>query len=109
MKSIPPNDLGKFLVEQCQHIDVNDFVHKAKQKLKNEFVYTSLKIDGYEVDLATSDLSNGGSRIWFICSLCRRKVGKLYKHPQNQTIACRICLKLEYRSRRYKGMIENVV
>lgn len=106
MKSIPFNNLGKFLVEQCQQIDVNDFVHKANQRLKKEFIQTDLLIDGFKVNLTTSELSNGGFRIWFICSFCNKKVGKLYKHPQNQITACRHCHDLEYRSRRYKGMVE---
>lgn len=105
MKKIQGNDLG-LLVEQCQQINIDDFVFKAKQKMKEEFIKCALEIDDYDVELTTSKLSHGGLRYWFKCPLCSQRVGKLYKHPFNQKLACRKCNNLEYKCRRYKGMIE---
>lgn len=109
MKPINNNNLGKILVEQCQKINIDDFVTKSKERLKKEFIKTSLDIDGYDVRLTVSQLSHGGFRYWFKCPQCDKRVGRLYKHPINQLIACRHCNNLEYRCRRYKGMLETKI
>lgn len=108
MKAIQSNDLG-FLVEQCQQINIDIFVQKAKQQMKEQFVKLALNVENYDIELTTSKLSHGGLRYWFKCPFCSQRVGKLYKHPLNQKLACRNCHKLEYRCRRYKGMIETCI
>jgi hypothetical protein len=47
--------------------------------------------------------------LWFKCPLCGSRVGVLFRHPAANTVGCRRCLKLEYRKRRYKGMVENTL
>ncbi len=109
-KSMKPNDLGnKLLVENCQKISINTFSRQAKKKLKEMFMSSQLEVMDKSVELITSNVHFGGVRYWFKCPLCQRKMGTLYIHPLSQQLGCRGCLGLEYRARRYKGMIEEKV
>lgn len=110
MKTMSPNDLGKkFLVEECQKISVNLFLRKAKRGLKKTFLSFQLEVQGLTIQLTTSMTGFGGIRYWFECPICKARIGVLYAHPLNQQIGCRQCLGLEYRKRRYKGMVENSI
>ncbi len=103
-----PNDLGKtFLVEECQRIEVNSFLRVAKLKLKDILISSELDAQGISVELITSKTGFGGTRYWFKCPSCQRRVGTLFVHAISQNLGCRRCLGLEYRKRRYKGMVEN--
>ncbi len=106
MKSMNPNDLG-VLVEECQKVKISDFLKKSKMGLKEVMIKSKLEVDGLNIELTTSRTGYNGKRFWFKCPLCNLRVGVLFKHPVNEAVGCRRCLKLEYRKRRYKGMIEN--
>ena len=108
MKTLRPDDLGKkLLVEECQKISINTFLKQVKNKLKETLMLSQVEILNRNIELTTSNMHFGGSRNWFKCPLCTRKVGTLFVHPISNQIACRVCLGLEYRKRRYKGMAEN--
>jgi hypothetical protein len=64
-------------------------------------------IGNQSISLTVSKTRFNGLRYWFSCPMCQRRVGVLYVHPLTSEVGCRHCLKLDYRSRRYKGMIEN--
>jgi len=106
MKSLNPNNLG-LLVEECKRIEISDFLKQSKTKLKEALIKSELEIEGLHVELTNSKTGYGGLRYWFKCPLCNLRVGVLFKHPVNNAIGCRRCLKLEYRKRRYKGMVED--
>jgi hypothetical protein len=38
----------------------------------------------------------GGSRWWFTCPLCKKRMGKLYLKPKSNYFACRRCHALRY-------------
>lgn len=102
-----PNNLGKkYLVEQCQKISIFDYIKTANRELKKFIISSQLESEGLDIQLTTSNTGFGGVRFWFICPQCSRRVGVLYNHPISQILGCRVCLNLEYRCRRYKGMIE---
>jgi hypothetical protein len=103
-----PNDFGrKYLVEQCQKIEVVDYIRKAKKEIKEILIDHYLEADEYDVYLETTKTGFGGIRFWFTCPLCNKRVGVLYKHPVSQILGCRKCLNLDYRKHRYSKMIEN--
>jgi len=105
---MPPNDLGKkYIVEECQRIQIKDYLKSAGRKLKEALLCSELGLNNLSVSLTTSQTGFGGIRYWFSCPSCDRRVGVLFVHPITQAIGCRLCLGLEYRKRRYKGMIEN--
>ena len=106
MKSLNPNNLG-LLVEECKKIKISDFLKKSKVGLKEALIKSELEIDGLSIELKTSKTGYNGVRFWFKCPLCGLRAGVLFRHPVNEAIGCRQCLKLEYRKRRYKNMIEN--
>ena len=106
MKSLNPNNLG-LLVEECKKIKISDFLKKSRAELKEALIKSELEIDGLSIELTTSKTSYNGVRFWFKCPLCGLRAGVLFRHPVNEAIGCRQCLKLEYRKRRYKNMIEN--
>lgn len=109
MKELKPNNLGKkYLVEQCPKINISDYLRQAKNKLKESIINSRVELDGLEVELVASKTCYNGLRFWFKCPLCNKRAGLLYKHPISRILGCRTCLNLEYRSRRYKGMIENI-
>ncbi len=106
MKSLNPNNLG-LLVEECKKIKISDFLKKSRAGLKEAIIKSELEIDGLSIELTTSKTNFDGLRFWFKCPLCMCRVGVLFRHPVSEAVGCRKCLKLEYRKRRYKGMIEN--
>lgn len=105
MKTIKPIDSGKFLTETVEHIDINKLIKQFKAEAKQSFIRSQINIEGLELKLATSK-TRYGQRLWFSCPNCKKRVGKLYKHPLSKAVACRICNNLDYRCRRFKGMIE---
>lgn len=96
-----PNDFSKkLLTEQCQKIRISDFVKASKEQLKEVLIKSSLEAEGYNVLLNRSKTGFGGSRFWFSCPQCNKRIGVLYKHPVSQILACRTCLGLDYRKHR---------
>lgn len=67
---------------------------------------SEVEMAGIQLELITSKTGFGGVRYWFKCPLCDRRVGVIFRHPISGQIGCRLCLGLEYRQRRYRGMIE---
>lgn len=110
MKSLTAYDSGKtILVEQCRKISVNEVIETVKPKLKEQLIQMELDANGLEIELTTSKTRFKGNRIWFKCPMCRNRIGVLYQHPLSNVLGCRDCLNLEYKSRRYKGMIEETL
>jgi len=107
MKTLSPNDFGnKFLVEDCQKVKIKDLLKKCRERFKEVLMNAELEAMGIEIKLATSKTHYNGTRFWFKCPKCGRRVGVLYEHPLNNDIGCRTCLDLDYKKRRYKGMLE---
>ena len=105
MKSLKPNNLG-VLVEDCQKIIISHFLKDSRLKIKEALIHSEIDASGVAIELITSKMHFGGLRYWFKCPMCERKMGTLFIHPLSQQLGCRSCLGLEYRARRYKGMIE---
>lgn len=107
-KSLTINNLGrKYLVEDCVRVKVEDLLQSYRHSFKALFLASELQIAGWSTNLTTSQTYRKGTRIWLKCPICERRIGVLFKHPLNSKLGCRICLDLDYRKRRYKGMIEN--
>lgn len=110
MKSSRPYDFGKpLLVEDCRKIRIDDLVRACRAQLKKMALDVEVQQLGLKIDLATSRTRFDGTRFWFSCPLCDRKVGVLFQHPHENKIGCRTCLGLDYAKRRYKGMVEGNV
>jgi len=107
MKPMKANDFGKtFLVEECQKISISSFSKLAKEKLKRAFISSEIDAGGQKLELTTSSVHFGGTRYWFKCPMCQKRIGTVFVHPLNASVGCRKCLGLDYRQRRYKGMFE---
>jgi hypothetical protein len=110
IKTMKPNDFGKkYLTEQCQKIKISDFVRESTSQLKETLIHSSLEAEGYALLLSRSKTGFGGTRFWFSCPICDKRMGVLYRHPVSQILGCRRCLKLDYRKHRYSKMIENSI
>jgi hypothetical protein len=110
MKRLKPNNLGKkYLVEQCERVSINDYLRQAKKKIKESLINSQLEIEGLNIDLTIGKTNFNGLRLWFKCPICNKRVGVLYRHAISRILGCRGCLGLEYRCRKYKGMIENSI
>jgi hypothetical protein len=109
MKPINPNDSGnvKTLVEECQRISMSAYMKRAIPKLKSALLTAEIEIDNKVIELTPSRTAFGGVRYWFKCPICTCRVGTLFVHPISHDVGCRKCLGLEYRSRKYKGMVED--
>lgn len=108
MKSLTGNNLGEhFLVEECQRVAMKPFLRRHKANLKDLVLRSEIALLDSRIALTISQTGNGGNRYWFVCPLCQQKMGVLFQHPLDERIGCRVCLNLEYRCRRYKGMIES--
>lgn len=109
MNSLAAYDSGNtVLVEQCKKISINQVLDIIKHQLKLQLVDAQLQSQGLNIELTTSKTSFNGERIWFKCPKCCERKGVLYQHPVSNDIGCKDCLNLEYKSRRYKGMIEDI-
>jgi len=107
MKTLNPNDFGKnILVEDCQKIKIKDFLRTCRTELKRVILNSEIETMGMNIGLATSKTCFNGIRFWFMCPQCNKRAGVLFSHPITNKIGCRTCLKLNYKKRRYKGMIE---
>lgn len=107
MKLSVPSVLGNsVLVEQCSKISIDETLAKIIPQIKKQLLKTQLNIQGFNIDLAVTKTAFGGERFWFKCPLCEKRAGVLFQHPLSNLIGCRTCLGLEYKSRRYKGMLE---
>jgi hypothetical protein len=103
-------DLGEiYLVDQCKKVSVDKLTRKANIMNKINFINSEIVSFGHKVGLTTSRTRFNGQRLWFVCPICNKRIINLYKHPFQNLVGCRICLKLKYRNQRYKGMIENSV
>lgn len=101
------NDLGRiFLVDDCQKVAVSDLLRDYKAKLKETILRTQFEMINENVLITTTRTGNGGLRFWFMCPRCKRRSGTLLKHPLQNILGCRLCLKLEYKKQRFKGMVE---
>lgn len=110
MKSRPSLNSGKSerptLVEECQKISINTYIRAANEKLKEALLAAETRIGNKTIELVLSKNTFGGVIYWFKCPLCGKRMRTLFAHPLTSEIGCRHCLGLEYKSRRYKGMIE---
>lgn len=103
-----PIDFGKtFLVEECQKVSITPFSKRAKEQIKATLLSSEIEMAGTRLELTTTPVHFGGTRYWFKCPLCSKRVGTVLVHPISAQTGCRACLGLEYRKRRYKGMVEN--
>lgn len=103
-----PNDLGDFfLVEDCDKVSISDLLRAYKVKLKEAYLSSELEMMDMHIKLTTSKTGNHGTRFWFSCPNCKRRVGVLMRHPLTNVFGCRLCLNLEYRKRRFRGMQES--
>ncbi|MBI3887580.1 hypothetical protein HY310_00750 [Candidatus Microgenomates bacterium] len=104
---ISPYDLGSLqLVERSEKVSVNDLLRQARSQFKKQFLIANIDILGTKIELTFSKTRFNGERIWFVCPMCNKRAGVLYRQPLVNLIGCRQCLNLRYKKQRYKGMIE---
>lgn len=110
MKTLTPNDLGRktFLVENCPKVKIDNFLKQCRDNLKELILNSEIEATGWKLELTTSKTCFNGTRFWFKCPLCEYRAGTIFKHPLTNAVGCRRCLKLDYRKRRYKDMVEEV-
>ena len=107
IKTMNPNDFGKkILAEQCRKIDISELLREVKIGLRKSLLASKIETQGLNLTLTGSKTGFGGVRYWFNCPNCNRRVGVVYRHSLTGQLGCRLCLGLDYRKHRYKGMIE---
>jgi hypothetical protein len=94
------------LVEKCQKIAISEFLKESRKQLKKYLLSSQLSAKQLEINLVPSKTGFGGTRLWFECPGCQKRVGVLYKNPLNGALGCRKCLGLDYRKRRFHKMAE---
>jgi hypothetical protein len=94
------------LVENCRKIEIKYLLKGWQLEFKEGLLKSRLSAQGENIALCTTRTYYNGVRYWFKCPLCAKRAAILYQHPLDLKIGCRTCLKLDYRKRRYKGMIE---
>ena len=99
----PINFNTKFLIENTGSVSVEKFLKIARIEFKKFIINSNQKLGNINIGLTFSKTGFGGLRLWFICPICKSRVGKLYQYPLNNVFGCRKCLNLEYKSRKYKS------
>jgi len=100
----------KVFVEICQVIDANRSVRELKRRYAKRLGYKPSKRELTEVllrdrpayELVTSE-NRYGTRFWFACPRCGRRVGKLYVPPGRHKALCRHCHRLRYLAHHIKS------
>ncbi len=93
-------------LEQCPRISVDSLIREVKKELKVSLLQSRLEAMGVRIELCSSDTRFNGKRIWFKCPICKSRVGVLFYHPISQLMGCRVCVGVDYKDRRFKGMAE---
>ncbi len=110
----------KRTVEQCLRLDINklikgDLLGKPFAEVRwsregkeiasvsytlreRESILTLYPPLAQDISLVTTRLYGGGSRFWFACPNCRRRVGRLHLPHGKNYFLCRRCYNLTYRS-----------
>ena len=100
------NDYGNFNINDLTtSISVDEVVKALRIQFEQSLIDSPISVGDIQVSLSQSFTGHGGHRYWFICPSCNSRVAKLY--CQSPIVACRHCLRIKYRTSRYKGMIEN--
>lgn len=100
------NDYGNFNINDITtSISVDEVVKALRMQFEQSLIDSPISVGDIQVTLSQSITGHGGRRYWFICPSCSSRVAKLY--CQSPIVACRHCLRIKYRTSRYKGMIEN--
>ena len=86
----------KFTVEECGSININELMRKIKNLLKEELLKIELEGLGNNIKLTSSKTGRGGTRYWFFCPQCNKRIGVLYRIPGSNSFQCRHCGNLQY-------------
>lgn len=102
------NDSGeKILADLAQRANINSIKDcKSGDCISLTTGGGHIPFKTHPVKITHSQVRNGGYKLWFIAPCCQQKVGILYFNSIANILGCRKCAKVEYRSQRYKGMIE---
>lgn len=98
------NNYGSFLNDTTSSVNIDDVVRALRLQFVESLTTQPIYVSNLELKLGQSDTGFGGRRFWFLCPLCSTRVGKIYIHQG--IAACRHCFGVDYRSHRFKGMIE---
>ena len=103
-----PDYFGSFVtVEDCQRFPIRGLIKSFKTKSAEAILEAKVMIKGTQVHLTATPMNFGGTRFWFLCPGCQCRLSVLLAHPLTRKIGCRRCLGVEYRAKRYKGMVES--
>lgn len=94
------------LADTSQKIVIDEVVKRVNDELKRHKLQAQIEVMGFSLDLLTTKTRFDGTRYWFACPLCHRRVRTIYKHPTSCQVGCRLCLGMKYRKQRFNGMIE---
>ena|SRR3989344_9413719 len=86
--------MGRVSVENCQKISV-------RQLGLNWNNHQQISIDLQSIQLTTSKCNYGGFRVWFLCPVCNKRIGVLYRKPMSNLFLCGVCNNLTYQLRKY--------
>lgn len=100
-----PNNFG--IVEECQKIRLSQVLKEYRRQLKEIMLQQVLEVNGIQASLTSTQTPNGGTRYWFVCPSCERRVGVLLIHPLIENVGCQKCLPVSYKKQRYNKMLEN--
>ncbi len=97
-----PNNFDKFLVSQCQKLDIKNLVKSIQEELLRDLILKSeINFEDVNIEFSYSKTGFDGSRLWLKCPICSHNIRIIYKTPNN-FIGCRKCLNLDYESHIYK-------
>lgn len=95
------------LADISQKINIDEVVSLVNEDLKRQRLQVQIEVMGFNLNLLATKTCFNGMRYWFSCPLCNKRARTIYKHPTSSQVGCRLCLGLQYKKQRFKGMIEN--
>ena len=95
------HDFGiSILVEDCEAVKINDLLACVERKTREALLNAELEALGLPLTLTQSKTHFGGSRHWFVCPSCNKRIGILYRHVSADGLLCRRSLGVDYRKHR---------
>lgn len=86
--------MKKITVEECQKISIAQINTSNTEAL-------AIKLNDQTIFVTETRCNYGGTRRWFICPLCKKRIGTLYRKPLSVNFFCRNCNNLTYQLRQY--------
>lgn len=93
--------MSKVTIEECQRISISEVELQSYDP-------SVIEVNDQTVKITKTRCNLGGWRYWFVCPMCNRRIGMLYRKPLGSSFLCRHCQNLTYQLTKYRRSHQEV-